>query len=61
VELLQREVEEVKSKITWYVRAVETSKSEVMKLEAQMEALCAGQLNQDGKGNSLFSEINTRL
>lgn len=60
VELLQRELEEVRCEITGYVRAVEASKTEVMELEAQMEAVRAGQLNEDGKGNSLFSEVNDR-
>eukprot|EP00092_Neocalanus_flemingeri_P029725 GFUD01032273.1.p1 GENE.GFUD01032273.1~~GFUD01032273.1.p1 ORF type:complete len:590 (+),score=186.75 GFUD01032273.1:44-1813(+) len=60
IELLQRELEELQCEITGYVRAVEGSKTEVMELEAQLEAVRAGELNEDGKGNSLFSEVNDR-
>ena len=60
IELLQRELEELQCEITGYVRAAEASKTEVMELEAQLEAVRAGEINEDGKGNSLFSEVNDR-
>ena len=59
-ELLQRELEELQCQITGYARAAEASKTEVMEMEAQLEAVRAGQINEDGKGNSLFSEVNDR-
>jgi len=59
-ELLQRELEELQCQITGYSRAAEASKTEVMEMEAQLEAVRAGQINEDGKGNSLFSEVNDR-
>lgn len=59
-ELLQREQEELQCQITGYARAAEASKTEVMEMEAQLEAVRAGQINEDGKGNSLFSEVNDR-
>jgi len=59
-ELLQRELEELQCQITGYARAAEASKTEVMEMEAQLEAVKAGQINEDGKGNSLFSEVNDR-
>jgi len=60
IEMLQQELEEVQCQITGYVRAVETSREEVIELEAQMEAMRAGQVEVDGKGNSLFSEVEDR-
>ena len=58
VSLLQQEVEELQCQITGYVRAVETSREEVMDLEAQLEAVRVQEaVDQDGKGNSLFSEV----
>jgi len=59
-DLLQRELEELQCQITGYARAAEASKTEVMEMEAQLEAVRAGQVNEDGKGNSLFSEVNDR-
>jgi len=60
IDVQQREYEELQCEITGYVRAAEASKTEVMELEAQMEAMKAGEVNEDGKGNSLFSEVNDR-
>lgn len=60
IEMTQQELEAVQCQITGYVRAVETSREEVMELEAQMEAMRAGQMEVDGKGNSLFSEVEDR-
>jgi len=59
-EVLQRELEELQCQVTGYARAAEVSKTEVMEMEAQLEAMRVGQINEDGKGNSLFSEVNDR-
>ena len=59
-ELLQRELEEAHCSITSYCRAVEEGKTEVLELQAQLDAIQIDNLNQDGKGNSLFSEVNDR-
>ena len=59
-ELLQRELEEAQCSITSYCRTVEDLKTEVMELQAQLDAKEIDNLNQDGKGNSLFSEVNDR-
>ena len=59
-ELLQRELEEAHCSITSYCRALEDGKTEVMELQAQLDAMQMDNLNQDGKGNSLFSEVNDR-
>jgi len=59
-ETAQQELEEVQCEISGYVRAVETSREEVVELEAQMEAMRAGQIEVDSKGNSLFSEVEDR-
>ena len=59
-ELLQRELEEAHCSITSYSRAVEAGKTEVMELQAQLDAMQMDNVNQDGKGNSLFSEVNDR-
>lgn len=59
-EMTQQELEAVQCQITGYLRAVETSREEVVELEAQMEAMRAGQVEVDGKGNSLFSEVEDR-
>jgi len=59
-EVLQRELEELQCQVTGYARAAEASKTEVMEMEAQLEAMRVGQINEDGKGNSLFSEVNDR-
>jgi len=59
-EVLQRELEELQCQVTGYARAAEASKIEVMEMEAQLEAVRAAEINEDGKGNSLFSEVNDR-
>jgi len=59
-EVLQRELEELECQVTGYARALEASKTEVIEMGAQLEAMRAGQINEDGKGNSLFSEVNDR-
>ena len=41
-------------------RAVEAAKMEAMELQAQLDAVTMDNLNEDGKGNSLFSEVNDR-
>ena len=59
-ELLQRELEEAHCSITSYCRALEDGKTEVMELQAQLDAMQMDNMDQDGKGNSLFSEVNDR-
>jgi len=59
-EVLQRELEELECQVTGYARAAEASKTEVIEMEAQLEAVRAAQINEEGKGNSLFSEVNDR-
>ncbi len=49
-ELLQRELQE----------RVEASKMEALELQAKLDAVTMNNLNEDGKGNSLFSEVNDR-
>ena len=60
VELLQRELEEAQCSLSSYARAVEAAKMEAMELQAQLDAVTMDNLNEDGKGNSLFSEVNDR-
>jgi len=60
IDLVNKEMEEIQCQMSGYVRAAEASKEEALEMEAQLEAIKAGQLNQDGKGNSLFSEVNDR-
>ena len=60
VELLQRELEEAQCSLSSYSRAVEAAKMETMELQAQLDAVTMDNLNEEGKGNSLFSEVNDR-
>ena len=60
VELLQRELEEAQCSLSSYARVVEAAKMEAMELQAQLDAVTMDNLNEDGKGNSLFSEVNDR-
>lgn len=60
LELLQRELEEAQCSISSYSRAAEAAKTEAMELQAQLDAVAIDNLNEDGKGNSLFSEVNDR-
>ena len=60
IDLANKEMEEIQCQMTGYVRAAEASKEEALEMEAQLEAIKASQLNQNGKGNSLFSEVNDR-
>ena len=60
VELLQRELEEAQCSLSSYARAVEAAKMDAMELQAQLDAVTMDNLNEDGKGNSLFSEVNDR-
>ena len=59
-ELLSREVEELKAETVSYVRAAEASKLEALELEAQLDAMKGSEVDEDSKGNSLFSEVNDR-
>ena len=60
IEILQRELEEAQCSISSYSRAVEAAKTETMELQAQLDAVTIDSINEDGKGNSLFSEVNDR-
>ena len=60
VEVLQRDLEEVQCINTGYARAAEASRAEVQQLEAVLESMKAAEVDEDGKGNSLFSEVNDR-
>ena len=60
VELLQRELEEAQCSLSSYCKAVETAKIETMELQAQLDAVTMDNVNEEGKGNSLFSEVNDR-
>ena len=60
VELVSRELEEAQCSISSYCRAVEAAKTEAAELQAQLDAVAINDLNEDGKGNSLFSEVNDR-
>ena len=60
VELLQRELEEAQCSLSSYSRAVEAAKMETMELQAQLDAVTMDNINEEGKGNSLFSEVNDR-
>ena len=60
VELLQRELEEAQCSISSYARAADLAKTEMMELQAQLDAVAMDNINEDGKGNSLFSEVNDR-
>jgi len=60
VEVLQRDLEEVQCINTGYARAAEASRTEVQELEAVLESMKAAEVDEDGKGNSLFSEVNDR-
>jgi len=60
IELLQRELEEAECNISSYSRAADTAKTEMMELQAQLDAVQLNNINEDGKGNSLFSEVNDR-
>ena len=44
----------------FFSRALEAAKVDVMELPAQLHGVTMDNLNEDGKGNSLFSEVNDR-
>ena len=60
VELVSRELEEAQCSISSYCRAMEAAKTEAAELQPQLDAVAINDLNEDGKGNSLFSEVNDR-
>jgi len=60
IELLQRELEEAECNMSSYSRAADNAKTEMMELQAQLDAIQLNNVNEDGKGNSLFSEVNDR-
>ena len=59
-EALGREVEEAQCSVVGYCRQVERGREEVEELAAQLEAERQGRLEQGGRGNSLFSEVEDR-
>ena len=59
-EALARELEEAQCEVVSYTRQVDRMKEEVQELEQELELERQGKVDKDGKGNSLFSEVEDR-
>ncbi|XP_078688811.1 protein Spindly-like [Branchiostoma floridae x Branchiostoma belcheri] len=57
---LQHELQETERKATGFYNALETSREDILGLEAQIEALKLQSVDPNSRGNSLFAEVEDR-
>ncbi|XP_023334468.1 protein Spindly-B isoform X2 [Eurytemora carolleeae] len=53
-------VESLQCEMSGYCATIESQKMEIVELQAQLDAQLGENIDQDGKGNSLFSEVEDR-